>query len=71
MPAISSSSRGGTMLRLFASERNALITSHDAAGWIADNSLQNEELLDAAVGVQHAIDRLLKLLPSQERNGMA
>lgn len=62
MPAIKSSSKTGTKLVVFASERNAIQNARKAADWIAEHAT-NQELSKAAGEASDAIARLLSLLP--------
>jgi hypothetical protein len=65
MPSITNSSSGKNKLKLYAHERNALTKSCEACGWLADCANSNIALV--ASDVQHAILRLLELIPADEK----
>ena len=63
MPAISSSTRTGTSLRLFAGERKALEKCREICQWIHDNA-QGMDGSEEATDASTAIERVLASLPA-------
>jgi hypothetical protein len=68
MPAIKSSSKGGTKLTLFANERKALEKSHETCKWIVEHADAETELCAAAVDAREGIAELLAALAEPSKS---
>ena len=67
MPSITSSTRSGTELVLFASERRTLKNALVSLRWIADHAPEGEAKIQAALAFA-ATTELLKELPEAEKD---
>lgn len=67
MPSLKSSSKGGSTLTLFASERKAIENVFYICRWLQDNDASGG-LTDATESAMAGLSAILKLLPAPERN---
>ena len=67
MPSLKTSTKGGDVIALFATERRAMNSTYQVLDWLYQR-LPNPEACDDCLAARDALSKVLPHFPEQEKN---